>query len=1394
MRAACTTLGLSKNGSKAQCWDRLIRHLQEAELLRSHQVEHALKAEMARPPKAPPIAQTPSAEDVKQHELTHEPFQPWCKTCVRFRARQDKHPSEHQHADSGRATISMDFGYFSREPEAEDQLTCLFLKDRFTQAVHAIPTARKGRPSLTHMVTEAARFVIWLGHRKVKLRSDNEPSIVAVSNALQKALRGLGLDVSKDTTPVDSHQSNGPVEQTVEIVRQHAAVLMSDLEQACGATEGQILFGTNHPIYGWAICHAAWLRNRYSVANGGRTAYECITDSPYQGSICRYGEKVLGYLRPSGAGKSNPRWQHALWLGKASLNDVHVLGTAQGVFVTRAVRRFDDSFDKDLAASFSVCVWEHGLSSIGGQLVLSKKRPGPTAMPVPRVDSGPEPVGPDGSLVPSMPAPGLGSGQDLGLGPAQGTDEFPLTTNVDGSDHLSDYSPSAGNASMRSPVPSLSTDQPSPSSPPVAMQAEADTAQAGSAPILEENPRPAKAARSGPLPEDVEGQVSLITCSGDLADQQVRLIVECDERPCFACIQQIGTETTAVYEHEDELPVLSFDPESLDDLEDYDASLLEDHVTDQEIDPALCRPRFDDVAPELPAQELAALDRMADDIEIERLIKMGVLLPESAAEAEYPDQVPTKLTTKMVRTWREKTVEAKEVWFRRSRFVAREYAFLSERADLFSPASTALGNRLLPILYLQHAQDPSDPWILCSLDVADAYLTVKQTRLVLVSHGDRRFVLGRLLPGQRIASKEWYQDFSSHLDTQLSFAKCPALPSLVRDPLHRFFMQLRVDDMLGAGSFRFLTDALKPALEVRYKVKIQVLESPGDSINFLKRHHTLLSHGKLLLQPSSRHFEKLFGLLGISERSVKKTPYLAAVLDEADDSPPLSASDAKVFRCCIGVLLYLSVDLLECQCAIRALSSYMTLPTVNAMAALIHLVKYLRGVKDQGILLQHNHHGLRIDSFSDSDWATCKRTRRSVSSGVMMVGQNLLYSSSRTQRVVALSSGEAELLAAASCLCDALFVRQLVAFLEKDVMPQVHHHIDAVAAKGMMERAGVGRVRHLSVRVLWIQGLVEDGTILLHKIPTATNPADLGTKCLSRGRMRLLLFLLGAYDTAQDEPVGEDERAELHQKQAMKDAVRAVRSTGQVSKPMIRAIVIAVCSALSRAADDEPNDDNHDGPDEAGWMSLMSDVMAWVIVLCEQYPSLFVMVVQIVLLVVIFICFGMCYRRTAPLYLRDASNHEALRMPQSFDRPLNIHINMHQGVGPAPGTPGNPLGIATDEEDEITSPSHLSGGARSKAKAKPGPRRSVSTSSSSADPPPDLASTTTEGEVDHVSGVSIAVARRKRFRHCAVFVTTHGRCYHRVSCFKLDNSNDVRSLDPDDAIAQGLRPCKKCNA
>ena len=55
-------------------------------------------------------------------------------------------------------------------------------------------------------------------------------------------------------------------------------------------------------------------------------------------------------------------------------------------------------------------------------------------------------------------------------------------------------------------------------------------------------------------------------------------------------------------------------------------------------------------------------------------------------------------------------------------------------------------------------------------------------------------------------------------------------------------------------------------------------------------------------------------------------------------------------------------------------------------------------------------------------------------------------------------------------------------------------HVDSSSAKSMMSRFGVGRVRHLETRLLWIQQLVRDGTIRVKWIKGIDNPADVLTK------------------------------------------------------------------------------------------------------------------------------------------------------------------------------------------------------------------------------------------------------------------------------------------------------------
>ena len=53
---------------------------------------------------------------------------------------------------------------------------------------------------------------------------------------------------------------------------------------------------------------------------------------------------------------------------------------------------------------------------------------------------------------------------------------------------------------------------------------------------------------------------------------------------------------------------------------------------------------------------------------------------------------------------------------------------------------------------------------------------------------------------------------------------------------------------------------------------------------------------------------------------------------------------------------------------------------------------------------------------------------------------------------------------------------------------------DATAAIGMVQREGLGRVRHLAVGDLWIQQRVRDGTVTVSKWPTKENPANMLTK------------------------------------------------------------------------------------------------------------------------------------------------------------------------------------------------------------------------------------------------------------------------------------------------------------
>jgi hypothetical protein len=54
-------------------------------------------------------------------------------------------------------------------------------------------------------------------------------------------------------------------------------------------------------------------------------------------------------------------------------------------------------------------------------------------------------------------------------------------------------------------------------------------------------------------------------------------------------------------------------------------------------------------------------------------------------------------------------------------------------------------------------------------------------------------------------------------------------------------------------------------------------------------------------------------------------------------------------------------------------------------------------------------------------------------------------------------------------------------------------YIDSSAARGILSRRGVGRLRHLNCRVLWLQNLVGEKLLVVKAVLGAINPSDIAT-------------------------------------------------------------------------------------------------------------------------------------------------------------------------------------------------------------------------------------------------------------------------------------------------------------
>ena len=152
------------------------------------------------------------------------------------------------------------------------------------------------------------------------------------------------------------------------------------------------------------------------------------------------------------------------------------------------------------------------------------------------------------------------------------------------------------------------------------------------------------------------------------------------------------------------------------------------------------------------------------------------------------------------------------------------------------------------------------------------------------------------------------------------------------------------------------------------------------------------------------------------------------------------------------------------------------------MEQLKRAVRFLLGAPRLGHRLWMQQLPNKLIAFSDSDHAGCLKTRKSTSGSMVFFGKHMVKSTSSTQGVIALSSGESEFYAAVKSASIGLGLLSMLKDMGIVITEALDERLDATVGIGIASRRGAGRIRHIHTPTLWLQRAVNDGRVAISKV------------------------------------------------------------------------------------------------------------------------------------------------------------------------------------------------------------------------------------------------------------------------------------------------------------------------
>ena len=307
--------------------------------------------------------------------------------------------------------------------------------------------------------------------------------------------------------------------------------------------------------------------------------------------------------------------------------------------------------------------------------------------------------------------------------------------------------------------------------------------------------------------------------------------------------------------------------------------------------------------------------------------------------------------------------------------------------------------------------------------------------------------LRKAMYGTRPAAQAWQKEYSKRMESW-GFERNRSNPCC----LYSKSRDLRVFVLGSRSDVVWFHDKMKAQYEVKVKSVLGEGAEDDKEARILNRRVSWGAEG-ISYEADEKHAKQIIEDLGLKGASPVTTPIIRKGAGQEENTEELTKEEAKRFRGIAARINYIALDRADLQYAAKEVCRKMSKPVMADWDTLKRIGRYLLHRPRAKLMYKCQRRWAGMKVYTDANHAGCLKTKKSSSSGHIMLGRHCVKSWSSTQAVIALSSGESEYYSLVKGASEALGLRN--AMRDWNLEVEVDLATDSSAALGIASRLGL---------------------------------------------------------------------------------------------------------------------------------------------------------------------------------------------------------------------------------------------------------------------------------------------------------------------------------------------------